>query len=99
MTERYGTRTRKRTVQFRRKGVVGVIEWSKGHPPQLAVTPSRTDLAEAEARLSISLSSSRARCGGGCLLDIALTPRFPMGEEVGAGPYLDRPQKARGRYT
>jgi hypothetical protein len=50
MVERYGARAQKQTVQFGRKGWRGLIEGSEGHLPQLAVTPSRTDLAGAEAR-------------------------------------------------
>ena len=45
--------------------------------------------------MSISSSSSRARSGAVCLLDIALTLRFPIGEEATDGPYLNRPGKAR----
>ena len=58
------------------KGVVGVIEGSKSHPPQLADTPPVLISLVPRHGLSISSSSSRARSGGACLLDIALTLRF-----------------------
>ena len=75
---------------------MGVIEGSKRHPPSLPWGPPVLISLVPRHGLSISSSSSRARSGGACLLDIALTLRFPTGEEVGDGPYLDRLRKAKG---
>src|SRR5260370_14512851 len=57
------------------------MDWSAGRPS----APTK----------SISSSSSRARLAGACRPDIAPTLRFPPGGEVGEGPYLDHPRKAR----
>src|SRR5215467_7821373 len=94
MAEQYGASAQKQTVQFRRKCWWGSSRGAKDTHPSLPSPPPVLISLVPRHGLSISSSSSRARSGGACLLDIALTLRFPIGEEVGDGPYLDRPRKA-----